>query len=397
MATPSYARPYAGLRVLDLSQGIAGPYCGMLLAQHGADVIKVEPDAGDWGRSLGARAGEHSALDYTTNRGKRSIALDLKKPEGRALLARLATRCDVFLENFRPGVVDRLGVGFEAVRASNPKVIYASISAFGQRGPGRELPGSDTVAQAFSGMMVVNRDATGTPKPTGFLTADYATALYVFQAVAAALAARPYESEGRHLDVSLMQACGALLAMKVIEERMEGGPAPKLNAPAGSYRTKDGWIAVTLTKEAHFPLLCETIGRPALAKDARFADFGLRAQNLAVLAPLVQEALAARTTDEWLALFHAADVLASRIHDPTSWVADPQVHAMEIVDEVPTPEGVTVPWVKVPGADAPSGNDPRGRWPGIGADGAAILRDILRLDDAEIARLARDGILQRAR
>lgn len=396
MPTPSYARPYAGLRVLDLSQGIAGPYCGMLLAQYGAEVIKVEPDAGDWGRSLGARAGEHSALDYTTNRGKRSIAIDLKKPEGRVLLARLATRCDVFLENFRPGVVDRLGVGYEAVRASNPKVIYASISAFGQRGPGRELPGSDTVAQAFSGMMVVNRDAAGTPKPTGFLTADYATALYVFQAVAAALAARPYETEGRYLDVSLMQACGALLAMKVIEERMEGGPAPKLNAPAGSYRTKDGWIAVTLTKEAHFATLCEAIGRPALAADARFATFGLRAQNLAVLAPLVQEALAARATDEWLAVFHAADVLASRIHDPTSWVADPQVRAMEIVDEVPTPEGITVPWVRVPGAAAPAGEDPRGRWPGIGSDGAAILRDVLALDDAAIAQLARDGILQRA-
>lgn len=389
--TPSYARPYAGLRVLDLSQGIAGPYCGMLLAQHGADVVKVEPAAGDWGRSLGARGGEHSPIDYTANRGKRSIALDLKQAQGRALLGRLAARCDVFLENFRPGVVDRLGVGYAAVRAVNPKVIYASISAFGQRGPARELPGSDTVAQAFSGMMAVNRDAAGTPKPTGFLTADYTTALYAFQAVAAALAARPFEREGRFLDVSLMQACGAMLAMKVIEERLEGGPAPKLNAPAGSYRTRDGWIAVTLTKESHFAAICAAIGRPALAGDARFASFALRARHLAALAPLIQEALAARSTDEWLAVFRNADVLASRIHDPTSWLADPQVRAMEWVDEVATEDGVRVPWVRIPGAEPPAEGDPRARWPGIGADGAQILQDVLGLGDEAIEALAREG------
>ncbi len=393
MAHPSYALPYAGLRVLDLSQGIAGPYCGMLLAQYGADVIKVEPATGDWGRSLGKRVGDHSAIDFTVNRGKRSIALDLKPAAGRDVLFRLAARCDVFLENFRPGVVDRLGVGYEALRKANPKVVYVSVSAFGQRGPGRELPGSDTVAQAFSGMMMVNRDGAGTPKSTGFLTADYATALYAFQAVAASLAARPYEKEGRYLDVSLMQSCGALLAMKVVEERIEGGPAPKLNAPAGSYRTRDGWIGVTLTKEAHFGALCNAIGRPALADDARFATFALRSKHLAVLAPLVQEALLARTTDEWLAVFHAADVLASRIHDASSWLADPQVLAMGIVDETPVADSPDVPWIRVPGTDAPQPREARGQWPAIGEHGDAILREQLGMDDAGIAALRRDGVL----
>ena len=255
-AKPDYARPYAGLKVLDMSQGIAGPYCGMLLAQYGAEVTKVEPFAGDWGRVLGKQIGSHSAIDLTANRGKRSIALDLKLPAARALLARMAGCCDVLIENFRPGVMARLGVGYDAVQSTNPRVLYLSVSGFGQSGPARDLPASDTVAQAFAGMMMANCDAAGTPRPTGFLSADYTPALYAFQALAAALAARPFETAGRHIDVSLMHATGAFMAMKLIEERLEGGPAPKLNAPAGSYRTSDGWIAITLTKEAHFPAIC---------------------------------------------------------------------------------------------------------------------------------------------
>lgn len=390
---PSYDRPYAGLRVLDLSQGIAGPYCSMLLAQYGADVVKVEPAAGDWGRTLGKRIGQHTAIDLSANRGKRSIALDLKHPEGRAVLAKLAARCDVVLENFRPGVVDRLGVGYEAVRKINPKVLYVSVSGFGQRGLGRALPGSDTVGQAFSGMMMVNRDAAGVPKSTGFLTADYVTALYAFQAVAAALAARPHESAGRHLDVSLMHASVAFLAMKIMEERLEGGPAPKLNAPAGSYRSKDGWIAITLTKEAHFPALCNAIGRPALAAETRFANFASRSKNLAELAPLVQAPLLEKTTREWLAIFQAADVLASAIHGLASVLEDPQMQAMQVVAEENIPGLPPVPWVQIPGALPPPPDDPRRRWPDIGGDARGILRDLLDMDEAAIAKLRDSGAL----
>ena len=393
-ANPDYARPYAGLKVLDLSQGIAGPYCGMLLAQYGADVTKVEPFSGDWGRGLGKRLGSHSALDLTANRGKRSIALDLKLPAGRALLARMAGCCDVLIENFRPGVMDRLGAGYAAVRSANPRVLYLSISGFGQIGPARDLPASDTVAQAFSGMMMANRDAAGTPRPTGFLAADYSTALYAFQALAAALAARPFEACGRHIDVSLMHATGAFMAMKLIEARLEGGPPPKLNAPAGSYRTSDGWIAITLTKEAHFPAICNALGLPALASDARFTDFALRSVNLATLLPLLQEPLAARSTAQWLAIFHAADVLASRIHDFDSWPLDPQVRASGIVEEA-APDGVQqVPWVRVPGALHPAADDARLNWPDVGEHSAAILRDMLGMDEAQIAQLRAAGVLE---
>ncbi len=395
-ASPSYAKPYAGLRVLDLSQGIAGPYCAMLLAQYGADVIKVEPFAGDWGRDLGKRAGSHSAIDLTANRGKRSIALDLKLGPGRALLARMAARCDVVIENFRPGVVDRLGVGYAAVHAANPRVLYLSVSAFGQTGPARDLPGSDTVAQAFSGMMMANRDGAGVPKATGFLTPDYVTALYAFQALAAALAARPFEAAGRHIDVSLIHASAAFLSMKIIEARLEGGPAPRLNAPAGSYRTRDGWIAITLTKEAHFPAICDAIALPALAIDPRFVDFPSRSANLALLAPLIQEALLAKGTTEWLAIFHAADVLASRIHDFGTWQDDPHVCATAIVAEDAVLGASAVPWIRVPGALHPHAGDARLHWPEIGEHAAEILRDLLAMAPAEISSLRTAGVLPAA-
>ena len=393
-ATPDYAHPYAGLRVLDLSQGIAGPYCGMLLAQYGADVTKVEPFTGDWGRVLGKRVGSHSAIDLTANRGKRSIALDLKLAAGRGLLSRMAACCDVLIENFRPGVMERLGAGYAAVQSANPKVLYLSISGFGQTGPARDLPASDTVAQAFSGMMMANRDAAGTPRPTGFLSADYTTALYAFQALAAALAARPFEACGRHIDVSLMHATGAFMAMKLIEARLEGGPPPKLNAPAGSYRSADGWIAITLTKESHFPAICNALGLPALASDPRFTDFARRSANLAALLPLLQEALLARSTAEWLAIFHAADVLASQIHDFASWPLDPQVRATGIVAEAAPQGHDPVPWVRVPGALHPTAGDARLRWPDVGEHSDAILRDMLGMDHAEIARLRADGVLE---
>lgn len=390
---PSYARPLAGVRVLDLSQGIAGPYCGMLLALYGADVIKLEPPQGDWGRSLGYRVGDHTAIDLTANRGKRSIAVDLKPAAGKALLARLAERCDVFMENFRPGVAERLGAGYTAVRESNPKVIYLSVSAYGQHGPRRESPGSDTVAQAFSGMMSVNRDPAGVPKSTGFLTADYVTALYAFQAVSMALAARPFEVEGRHLDVSLSHASAAFLAMKVIEARLEGDAPRKLNAPAGSYRTRDGWIAVTLTKESHFASLCRAIGRDDLPAEPRYRDFALRAQNQQSLAPLIQAALLERTTEQWLRELQAADVLCSPIHSVSQWLEDPQTRATQIVAEETLPGMPPIPWVSIPGAIHPAAGDARNRWPDIGEHGREILREVLMLGEAEIDALIAQGIV----
>ena len=171
----SYEKPYAGLKVVDASLGIAGPHCGMLLALYGADVVKIEPLFGDWVRPLGTTYGDHSALSIAYGRGKRSVALDLKSPGGTEIAHRLAQDADVFIESFRPGVADRLGLGYAALKATNPRLLYVSVSGFGQAGPSANLPCTDLVAQAFSGLISVNTGADGIPHRVGFTVVDVLT------------------------------------------------------------------------------------------------------------------------------------------------------------------------------------------------------------------------------
>jgi crotonobetainyl-CoA:carnitine CoA-transferase CaiB-like acyl-CoA transferase len=190
-----------------------------------------------------------------------------------------------------------------------------------------------------------------------------------------------------------MQSSAALLAMKIIEEHVEGGPAPKLNAPAGSYQTKDGWIAVTLTRESHFPAICRTVGRAELAADPRFADFASRSRNLAALLPPLRDAIRGKTTQEWLAAFQAADVLAAVIHDFPGWREDPQVNAMDVVEEATVAGAAGVPWIRIPGLLPQAPQDPRRRWPDVGEHSAEILRELLELRDDDIQALRDGGVL----
>ena len=182
----SYAAPFAGLKVIDLSQGVAGPYCGMLLAQHGANVIKVEPvGEGDWARTIGKRYGGHTAYSIPSNLGKRSIALDLKADRGKQVLWRLLSGADVLIEGFRPGVLDRLGFGYDAVSRREPRVLYLSVSGFGQTGPLSDRPAMDPVLQAFTGLMLDNKGEDGIPHRVPFVLIDMSTGLYAFQALSA--------------------------------------------------------------------------------------------------------------------------------------------------------------------------------------------------------------------
>src|ERR1700722_6536091 len=171
-------KPFAGIRVVDASQGIAGPYCANILRQYGADVVKVEPPHGDWGRPLGAGVPGATAISIANSFGKRAVCLDAQIPAGRAALLRLAQQCDIFLENFRPGVIQRLGVAYETVAAANPAVIYVSITGFGQSGPYVNKPATDAVVQALSGIMVMNKDVAGTPKRIGMYAVDTMTGMY---------------------------------------------------------------------------------------------------------------------------------------------------------------------------------------------------------------------------
>ena len=198
--------PYEGLRVLDLSQGIAGPYCGMMLARNGADVIKLEPTGtGCWSRQLGKAKGDHTAHSLIVHRGKRSLSLDLKSPRGGAIARRLAAECDVLIQNYRVGKIDRFALDYEAVRRENERIVYLSITGFGSTGPHADLPATDSVMQAYTGLMSINRDATGMPQRLNMLAIDFACGLYGFQAVAAALYRRAMKGKGAHIQTSLLE------------------------------------------------------------------------------------------------------------------------------------------------------------------------------------------------
>lgn len=383
--------PYAGLRVLDLGQGIAAPHCAMLLAMQGADVIKLEPPAGDWSRGLGTRYGDHTAMSAHYNRGKRGLALDLRAPAAQRLALELALRADILIEGFRPGVAARLGLGYRKLSDRNPRLLYVSVSGFGQHGPYVDTPCTDSVAQAFSGMMAVNLGNDGAPHRVGAMIVDTVTGLYAAQAVAASLYARERSGRGAWLQVSLAQAAAAMLGHKLAEHIMESGRPRALNVPTGAYRTRDGWIMVALIREADFPRLAAALGHSELAADRRYASFAERAVHAGPLIEALRQIFAEGSTAEWLTRLRAADVLADRINGFDDWLADPQVAAVQGAMPVTLPAAPAFSVPRTPGIDV-GVEDSLLPPPGIGEHGRSILAEI-GCSPAEIDALAMDGIL----
>ena len=345
----SYEAPFAGLRVVDLSQGVAGPYAAMLLALYGADVVKIEPPEGDWSRTVGTRYGDQTAFSIAANLGKRSIAVDLKTAEGQEIVRRLIGRGDVFLEGFRPGVAAKLGVGYEAVSALNPRIIYMSVSGFGQAGPYRERPAVDTILQSFTGLMSVNKGTDGVPHRVGAIVADMATALCAFQAIAVALYARRDESRGRYLQASLMQGASVVQTVGLMTSYREGGTIRAGLAPSGAYRAADGWITVTILREPDFGTLCDILEQPALKTDPRFATNDLRAKHLPALNDALHAAFSTRTTAEWSARLTSARIMHERMNEYVDFLEHPHVAATGLIAWLEQPDIGRVPVPHAPG------------------------------------------------
>jgi crotonobetainyl-CoA:carnitine CoA-transferase CaiB-like acyl-CoA transferase len=380
---------YSGLKVLDLGQGIAAPYCGMLLAMHGAEIVKLEPVSGDWSRGLGKRYGDHTAMSAHFNRGKRGLALDLRAPAGRDIAVKLAAEADIIIEGFRPGVAARLGLGYEALAALNPRLLYVSVSGFGQEGPHIGLPCTDSVAQAFSGLAALNTGNDGAPHRVGALIVDALTGLYAAQAVGVALYARERTGKGARLELSLTQSAAAILGHKLAEHVLEGGSPQIINVPTGAHRTNDGWVMIALLREADFVRLVTALGAPGLAVDPRFSSFAARAENQAAIFAELGAIFARATTAHWLAVLRDADILSDRINGFDDWLADPHIVAtggavaVEPEDmpafKVPRTPGISV------AVDAALSPAPR-----IGEHGRAILAE-LGFDEAAMARLAAEN------
>lgn len=369
-------QPYRGLFVLDASQGIAGPYCATQLAACGATVVKIEPPAGDWSRGLSTREGTQSAMHVAFNRGKRSVMLDLQSEAGRAAMLKLAARADVMLEAFRPGVAKRLGL---VPAAGKPDVVFLSISGFGQQGPHSERPCTDSVMQAYSGMVSLNIGMDGVPHRTGQIMAvDMVTGLSAFIAVQAALAEQARDRvagaapRARVLDVSLLQSAAALMAFNIAEQGMLGRVPPVANLPAGTYQGSDGrWFMVALLREPEYVQLCDIIGRPDLATDPRFAGFALRAEHREALLPEIRAAVATLPAAEWVRRFQAARMLCDLVNTPLDWLADPHAQAIGAAVPLDQPGLGTMPFPRLPGI---------GPWsvpaPALGEHTEEVLREI---------------------
>jgi crotonobetainyl-CoA:carnitine CoA-transferase CaiB-like acyl-CoA transferase len=393
--SPTHDAPYRGLRVLDFGQGIASPYCAMLLGVYGADVIKVEPPEGDWSRYLGTTYGNHTTLSAVFNRGKRSLCLDMKHKDGIAIAQMLAKDCDVLIEGFRPGVAARLGIGYEDLARDNPGLVYLSVSGFGQSGPYSKRPGSDSVAQAFSGLVSVNIGNDGTPHRVGATISDVVTGVYAFQAIATTLFARATVGTGRWIDVNLCQSTAALLGHKVAEHILEGGAPRALNVPAGSYQTSDGWMMVTLVNEPQYKRLCVAIERDDLASDPRFADFAGRADSVDALIPRLREVFLTQSTETWLARLHAADIIAERILNPGEWLRNVHVEATNAAVCQHTPGVGPVYTARTPGIASLS-EDRLCPAPDVGQDSYAVLLEA-GFERGAIDDLVKAGAVRRAK
>jgi crotonobetainyl-CoA:carnitine CoA-transferase CaiB-like acyl-CoA transferase len=382
------SRPLRDIRVLDLSQGIAGPSCGMHLAEYGARVIKVEPPEGDWGRTLGAKISHSSVMGFVYNRGKESLCLDLKAPEARAIVKRLAKTSDVFLQSARPGALDKLGLGFEDIRRERSNVVYVSVSGLGTTGPARSRPLTDAAAQAMSGVMSVNRGRDGIPHKIDTHIVDNSTGLYAFQATVMALWGRKADTPAEHLDISLVQSATSLQAHMVVSASLEGKTTGIANPPTGSYATADGFITIAFINEEQWRRFARAVSRPDLAESPRYATFAARIENLAELRPIMDGIMRQRPNAEWLPLLEGADLLVSPVNTYTDWLAHEQAIATNAAPPMLAAPGVTVQVPRTPGRglfDAHS--------PAIGEQSCAILAEI-GYAPADIAALAKQGVVK---
>lgn len=307
-----------GVRVLDLSQGAAGPTAAMILGEYGADVIKIEPPEGDWGRRLGPPfLGDDAAAYWGMNRNKRSLVVDLKAPRGREIVRALARTADVVLESYRPGVADRLGVGYESLARERPELIYCAISAFGTTGPWRDKPGVDGIVQAMSGIMSITGEPTGQPVKVGVPAADMTGALVAVQGILLALLARERTGRGQRVDVSLMDSLFFFQtvpwSMFLVSGRSPGrlGSAAPYSAPNEVYPTRDGFLMVAAYWPERWQRLTAILGCPELATDPRFSDMAGRVTHRAELFTELAERFRQRTTAEWTALLEEQDILCA--------------------------------------------------------------------------------------
>ena len=394
-----------GIRILDLTNVLAGPFCSYQLALLGAEVIKVEvPGTGDLARQLGAdpalNAGLMGVSFLAQNAGKKSVTLNLKSVRGKSLFLDLVDRADVVLENFRPGVMDRLGVGYDALRARKPSILYCAISGFGQDGPMRDNPAYDQIIQGFSGVMSVTGSAETAPLRVGYPVADSIGGLTAAFAISAALVRRGRTGEGEFIDVSMLESVMVTMGW-VVSNYLTAGvtPAPMGNenmtaSPSGTFRTGDGLLNIAANKQEQFVTLCRLLGREDLSSDSRFAEREARKRNRKALTVELERALAARGAADWERILNKNGVPSGRVMSVPDILEHPQVKERELIKRVPDAPGVDRPLSVTRGGFRLASGDPRPESapPVLGADNASVFGE-LGVDAEELAALRKEGVI----
>ena len=383
----------AGLRVLDVTQVMAGPFCTMILADLGADVVKIEPPLGDMTRRMPGAVGTDTPAFNAVNRGKRSIVLDLKTTAGRDALARLSRSADIFVENSRPGVMKALGLDYPTLAALNPRLIYASISGYGQTGPDRAKGGLDLIAQAVSGIMSVTGTPDGPPTKAGVPLTDLGAALFALTGVLAALEYRHRTGAGQHVDASLVEAGVALSIWEATEYFAGAGvPAPlgsahRMVAPYQAFQCADGAVTIGASTDVLFQRLSDVLGHPEWPGIAEFADNASRVRHRAALAERIESVTRQRPRSHWLAAFEASDIPSGPINSYAEVFADPQIVARDMVVTVDHPTLGTMRTLGSPIKLSATPPEVRRRAPHLGEHTKDVLREA-GFDDARIAALA---------
>ena len=362
--TPASELPLEGYRVLDLSRILAGPYCTMILGDQGAEIIKVErPGVGDDTRTWGPPfAGGESAYYICANRNKKSVVIDLKKTEGLDLVRELVKTSDVFVENFTPGLTKKFGLDYETLKKLNPKLVYASITAYGQDGPYRDRPGYDMVLSAVGGLMYITGEKDGNPCKVGVAITDVLTGTYASGAITSALLWRERSGRGQYLDISLLdvQVSGlANIASNYLvagKEASRWGTAHESIIPYQVFQTKDRPIALAVANQKLWVNFCKVTGKDEWVNDPRFESNPRRVENRDVLLPLVHELFAQKACDEWMDLLVGAAIPCGPVNNMEHLFADPQVQHRDMIAEVPHPTigtlkltGIPIKYSETPG------------------------------------------------
>jgi crotonobetainyl-CoA:carnitine CoA-transferase CaiB-like acyl-CoA transferase len=397
--------PLTGIKVLDLSRVLAGPWATQILADLGAEVIKIEkPGEGDetrtWGPPYLERDGAREAAYFlAANRGKKSVCIDIAKPEGARLIADLAVQADVLIENFKVGGLQRYGLDFATLSVLNPRLVYCSITGYGQDGPYAEKPGYDFVIQAMGGMMSLTGAADGEPMKAGVAITDLMTGLYAANAIQAALHHRHQTGRGQHIDLALMDVQVAMLANQALNYFVTGrnpgrwGNAHPNIVPYQAFAAQDGDLVVAVGNDGQFTRLCQAIGAGDLVTDPRFTRNADRVKNRAALVTRLQAVFAEEPVTHWIDRLDAAGVPVGGVNGLDQVFADPQVVSRGLRIDLPhatlgTAPGVASP-IRLSDADIGATSAP----PALGADTRQVLSDRLGLDDGRLRQLADDGVI----